>query len=172
MAQDLIGNLERIGWRMEPTGGNLRAMRKGRLFLTDTGGDLPYADCFVIALYSDAGDGNSLVWSLSDDDMADGRTIDDALAIADRQALAHEFSETLRAELSEDDWREMRERNRTYGAGVCASHDFCDANMVMEQAFSVITGRAILPDDGPPSDADRSLWNDAWYIAKCQYLTV
>ena len=61
---------------------------------------------------------------------------------------------------------EVVERNKTYGAGVCASHDFCDANVFMEAAMK---------KGGFDSDDWRDfaalndwsdLWGAAWDVAK------
>ena len=52
------------------------------------------------------------------------------------ETLAHEFSEGLRRYLSPAQMREVVERNRLeMTLGVCHSHDFCDANMVLYEAF-------------------------------------
>ena len=61
-----------------------------------------------------------------------------------------------------------------YDYGSCASHDFCDANIVMADAFEQHAGRPVwLPCDAEEGtcteaecDADLALWNDAWGIAK------
>lgn len=55
---------------------------------------------------------------------------------------------------------EIRERNAStdYGVGACATHDFCDANILMEQAFRSIMHR----ECDPASDSDAQLWNAAW----------
>lgn len=89
------------------------------------------------------------------------------------QAIARAFADKLRAYLSPDQWQEMRRRNALpeYGGPICASHDFCDANMPMQDAWESIMGREFLPDDEPPSDADCALWNRAWEIACATYLT-
>lgn len=82
-------------------------------------------------------------------------------------ALALAFVMLLHADLSAEQWQEMRRRNATYGAGVCASHDFCDANMVMAPAFEEVMGREI----DLQSDSDLALWSQAWDIAKTEHLT-
>ncbi len=91
---------------------------------------------------------------------------------ATAQSLASAFAAMLQSELSADEWQAMRKKN---GKGdyiaACASHDYCDSNMVMAAAFALIFGREFLPDGAPPSDSDCSLWNEAWGIAKRAYLT-
>jgi hypothetical protein len=70
------------------------------------------------------------------------------------QTIADTFVRLLRAELSPAAFAEMQRRNRTAPAGVCASHDFCDANMVMLAAFEA---HELVPDMDDPT-----LWNAAW----------
>jgi hypothetical protein len=67
----------------------------------------------------------------------------------------------------------MRARNATPDyAAACASHDYCDANDYMADAFAEIIGRDILPDNGEGmTQADCDLWNRAWEIAKSERLT-
>lgn len=85
------------------------------------------------------------------------------------RALAVEFVERLKACLTEDELVEIRKRNATpaYSGNVCASHDFIDANMVMNDAFEKVTGREIDCENG----ADCVLWSKAWDIAKVEFLT-
>lgn len=58
-------------------------------------------------------------------------------------ALAGAFAALMKRDLTAAEFAEMRQRNTTerYGDGVCASHDFCDANMVMLEAFQTLFGR-------------------------------
>jgi hypothetical protein len=93
-----------------------------------------------------------------------------------RRALAREFSNVLRRWLSEREMVEVVERNeRTghkYGRSVCHSHDFCDANMAMAEAFANLGFKScadIAEDDereGPEWTAAADLWNEAWTMAK------
>lgn len=125
----------------------------------------------------------AIAWQLDRMEL-EGATAADARAVClwvdDSQPqtvrLAARFASELRAWLSADDWAEMRARNSRppYAGpeGPCASHDFCDANEAMAEAFREIVGRDLLPDDGEgPTDADCALWNDAWHIAKREFLT-
>lgn len=79
------------------------------------------------------------------------------------RALAAAFSARLRAQLTED---QMETVNRTNAlpenACACASHDFCDANMVMLEAWQEVHGR----DPDPASDDDAYEWNRAWDAAR------
>lgn len=89
-------------------------------------------------------------------------------------ALAKAFVDELESDLTPEQWVEMRRRNALpdYAGPVCASHDFCDANMPMDSAFTRIMGRDALPDNSEGmADADCALWSSAWNIAKARYLT-
>lgn len=74
--------------------------------------------------------------------------------------LAQTFVQHLRDALSAEDYREMRRRNRNAAPGICHSHDFLDANVVMAQAFR---------DNGLDPDVSNddvvALWNEAWEVA-------
>lgn len=75
--------------------------------------------------------------------------------------IALRFIEVLQAWLTKDEWAEMRERNRLQvDPRICHSHDHCDANMAMAEAFESVTGHT--PDG---EDADTALWNKAWELA-------
>jgi hypothetical protein len=77
--------------------------------------------------------------------------------------LANEFSNVINRWLSTKELKEIRKRNKTQEYdGVCASHDFCDANMAMYEAWCGVIGR----EPNFAADADIKLWNAAWDIAK------
>ena len=76
--------------------------------------------------------------------------------------LAREFARVLSEWLTSGELIAVNARNRTYPPSCCASHDFCDANMAMLEAWLVACGRE--PDPENQSDAD--LWGAAWDIAK------
>ena len=82
-------------------------------------------------------------------------------------AIAEAFAEVMRQWLTPDEFAEMKRRNVHYDSLVCASHDFCDANMAMAEAFQGVTSREI---DGENA-ADAALWSDAWGLAKRLYFT-
>ncbi len=74
------------------------------------------------------------------------------------EKLAEEFSRLVREELAEH-LEEIIERNRTtLSKSCCATHDFCDANMLMAAAFEKVTGNE---DDIEFSKEDCALWNEA-----------
>lgn len=73
-------------------------------------------------------------------------------------AIAEKFDELVRIELGPD-YDVAVARNRAEGdPNVCHTHDFCDANMVMAEAFKAVTGREVEVD----SDEDCALWSTAW----------
>jgi hypothetical protein len=78
------------------------------------------------------------------------------------QRLADELSRIIRDWLRPDDLLEVLSRNRTLEPGVCATHDFCDANVAMEEAFT----SALKRDFNPASIVDVELWNAARELAK------
>jgi hypothetical protein len=78
----------------------------------------------------------------------------------DPTVIAAIFCRLLRDQIGEGSYRLACERNAAEGStGVCHSHDFCDANMIMAAAFAEV-GLEI-----PAADADPELWNSAWEIA-------
>lgn len=80
-------------------------------------------------------------------------------------ALAKAFDAELRAGIGAESYAEVIRRNRTpeYD-GACASHDFCDANEIMDTAFVSVMGRSTIPDDEDAfiSEEDTDLWNRTW----------
>lgn len=96
--------------------------------------------------------------------------------------LAREFAKILHRWLGVKKMREVVKRNKRYleegYLSVCASHDFCDANMAMLEAGHNLGMREdwALPcdvceaaengGDCPSCTAERELCNDAWGKAK------
>jgi hypothetical protein len=79
-------------------------------------------------------------------------------------AIARKFVALLRVELTPEQFRETKRRNRDRAdKRSCASHDFCDANMVMADAFRQ-TGLEPDVDDGEQC----ALWGTAWDAAMPQ----
>lgn len=79
--------------------------------------------------------------------------------------LARAFSAVVAEWLPPGELEAVRECNRTTHAdpGVCASHDFCDANMAMLEAWRRCTGS----DEIDANDqAQAAAWNEAWKLAK------
>lgn len=71
--------------------------------------------------------------------------------------VAHLFDLALKSEIGEENYDEVVRLNRTpeYSTGCCASHNFCDANMVMSDVLKTI-------GVDEESDAGNSLWNRSW----------
>ena len=78
------------------------------------------------------------------------------------QRLADDFSRIIRDWLTSEELAEVLLRNRNREPGVCATHDFCDANVAMEEAFTTVLNR----DFNPASIADVTLWSAAAELAK------
>jgi hypothetical protein len=87
------------------------------------------------------------------------------------QQLAKEFSRVLRRWLKPAQMESVIHRNRGEAAAcrrekrafnICASHDFCDANMAMAEAYQNLTNREM----DTQSDEVVALWNASWDIAK------
>ena len=79
------------------------------------------------------------------------------------EQLAKEFSKVLSEWLTADQMREVIARNAVEpNDQICASHDFCDANMAMLEAFE----RCGLGEADPSDDATLNLWNRVWDLAK------
>ncbi len=76
------------------------------------------------------------------------------------------FAARLLAEIGPLNLQEVIRRNALPAyRGCCASHDFCDANMPMMDAFEGATGRPLLGEDGM-ADGDCDLLNAGWDMAK------
>jgi hypothetical protein len=89
------------------------------------------------------------------------------------QAMADKFSEVLRGWLTPEEMAAVIERNRTEEhPSVCHSHDFCDANEAMAEAFQALMGRDVLLIGDIDTagleavNADSDLWGAAWDLAK------
>lgn len=77
--------------------------------------------------------------------------------------VAYRFGERMAEEIGPDDLTEAVRRNRAETVeGVCHTHDFCDANMVM---FAALGDFGLADDFDPADEAQARLWNDAWALA-------
>lgn len=89
-------------------------------------------------------------------------------------AIAREFSKLMLEEIGADNLALVVAQNTTDIAqgndSTCSTHDYCDANMVMDQAFQNILkrGNYMIEDDATDAqrDADTDLWNAAWTLSK------
>lgn len=86
------------------------------------------------------------------------------------RALAERFSKVLRAWLTPEQMNEVRRRNGeadAVGSSACHSHDFCDANMAINEAWASIYGADFLDmADVPGGDRHTGLLNRAWDLAR------
>jgi hypothetical protein len=83
--------------------------------------------------------------------------------------IAERFAEVLRNWLSAEEWEQMKVRNQfdsRYSGGACASHDFCDANMAMQEAFESVMEHICDGDN----EVDCVIWNTAWELARMRAL--
>lgn len=83
------------------------------------------------------------------------------------EAISHEFAIRLSMEIGDDNLREVVRRNATpdYAPTCCASHDFCDANMVMLDAMRA-WGHYLFTPEGDISDDETRICSAAWDQAK------
>lgn len=82
--------------------------------------------------------------------------------------LSFEFAHLLEQHLGPIKFIEVLELNiADRDHRVCHSHDFCDANEVMDEAFLNVLGARASDtsiEEGCMNDEDLNLWNDAWAI--------
>ena len=69
--------------------------------------------------------------------------------------LADEYSRIIRDWLRPQELAEVLRRNKNLEPGACATHDFCDANVAMEDAFTIVLNH----DFNPASIGDVTLWS-------------
>lgn len=179
-----VVKLEQEGFKRFMNGGGTYIYRKayegkGELVVSGADGDLPQAGWWIICLYDDFDDSEATSGVLADDHSAenggDARDFAAALleaicTVDDDERLAALFADRLKSEMSAADFATMQARNVVAAEGVCASHDFRDSNMDMEEAYTVIYGYA-WTDDGHLKADCPPRWNRAWEIAKRRYLT-
>ena len=89
------------------------------------------------------------------------------ITIHEKIGLAQRFAAQLSEALTVHQMQLVNKRNGEEGphSQVCHSHDFCDANVYMGEAWSDMFGSEF-PMADEATDADMEVWNDAWYIAK------
>ena len=81
------------------------------------------------------------------------------------EKLSKEFSKVLKSWLMKKQMAEVIRKNDTpeyKTGGLCASHDYCDANMAMDAAWKKVVGKSI----NFQNNTQVSLWNKAWTMAK------
>lgn len=77
--------------------------------------------------------------------------------------LSNEFSTICDATFTRDEYRAIVDANKRHGlsSGICATHDYCDANMLMDAAFTKVMGR----EADVSNEDDALLWSVAWTIS-------
>ncbi len=81
------------------------------------------------------------------------------------ELISKAFSRLVRKELRAD-LKEIRRLNKEeYEEGVCATHDFCDANELMHDAFVSVMGEFHWEPEAA-LQADSQLWSEAWNLSK------
>jgi len=76
--------------------------------------------------------------------------------------LANEFSRILTKQLGTEIIGDINWLNETSPPHICASHNFCDANEIMAEAFEKIVGVEL----NIQLEEHKTLWNQAWTLAK------
>lgn len=91
-------------------------------------------------------------------------SIAEALEAANSLLISVVFSQKLLADIGPDNLAAVNALNDTeeYSGNICASHDYCDANMPMFEAVKNVTGL----DPEVSDETYAALWSDAWDIAK------
>lgn len=187
-----------------------RATLGGMLVMVGYEGEHPAPDAPVWGIDISGADGSSLLGSPQHPETNHpSGTLPDIARLAsdiadtlgDRLMAEHEkegriagaFADILRLSMTPEQFAEMQRRNRANAdAGTCASHEFCDANEAMDEAFERV-GIATLPDYRErlplPADPDPlnplkpqfqavlmppavcDLWGRAWDCAMDAFLT-
>ena len=75
--------------------------------------------------------------------------------------IANAFARRLLADIGPENLETCRKLNASYGPS-CPTHDFCDANVTMAEAFEEVTGVEL----DLQSDESVSLWNAAWGLCR------
>lgn len=87
--------------------------------------------------------------------------------ISETIRLARAFGEQIQDSLNVSQFRLVCDMNNGDTSGACHTHDFVDANVLMQTAFIETFKRDPLDTpDGHMTDADLQLINNAWAIAK------
>lgn len=87
--------------------------------------------------------------------------------------IAIEFANVLKEWLTPEQITEVIKVNSIpENKTCCATHDFCDSNMAMDEAFTKVMGREFvfyndeLPESEKQNGIDTNAFNTAWDIAK------
>ena len=80
--------------------------------------------------------------------------------------VADTFRALILQYLGPETCSQIDEDNKAYDDSVCASHDYCDANVFMDEALRLVGFKSLFSDDGGMPDPVVFTWNEAWNIAK------
>lgn len=87
--------------------------------------------------------------------------------------LSKEFSTLIRDKyFTTDELNAVNEENARNNDSSCATHDYCDANMIMDEAFQTVMGREfVFQDDEVPGSEEKNAYdtdliNAAWSMSK------
>lgn len=75
--------------------------------------------------------------------------------------IANAFARRLLTDIGPENLETCRELNASYGPS-CPTHDFCDANVTMADAFDEVTGE----DMDLQSSMHIAIWNAAWDLCR------
>lgn len=85
------------------------------------------------------------------------------MGLTTTEALSAEFSRLVIQYLTPQTLDEVNAKNLTEDYnGCCATHDYADANMIMDEAFASLMGKEM---DLQNVDEVR-LWNEAWTLSR------
>lgn len=165
------------GFKLHANGGGLTAWRKEinaewEILITNEGGDShdleDESDSWLVVMHDTQGE---FVAS-----QTGSPSPADAIATANAAHLARAFADELESEIGEIAMNQVRRYNVVnVGDIACASHDFCDANMTMHDAFKSVMGcepEFLNDPESALADEHLQLWNAAWSIAKREFLTL
>lgn len=79
--------------------------------------------------------------------------------------LADQFRKVIFEWLGSDVCQQIDLANKSNPPIVCASHDYCDSNMAMDEALQAFGIDTEPTENGMPEEI-AALWNDAWNLAK------
>lgn len=89
------------------------------------------------------------------------------MTLPSKEQIATEFIAALIGEIGNDNYREVCSRNAANkNPNICASHDFCDANMTMHGVLlKHIDAAEDINDEANLALWSEALWNESWDIA-------
>lgn len=92
--------------------------------------------------------------------------------MATTKDIARRFIQEVRSELTVEQLQEVVEKNSTEAyEGCCATHDFCDANLLMEAAWISLGLKTPIEHDAEDIETSKvyDKWNEAWDLAKAAH---